>query len=105
MNTLQNLVSASIEVAYSDALKNEMKINEQTDSVLARNIIKKIISKHCVGGIEVIIPTNIKERYSDICFDFKIISEDDLVIIQNKIQDELQKSLKSVEGFIFPDDD
>ena len=105
MSLLQKPISATIEVAYSDARKKEMNITNQTDCVLVHNIVKQIISKHCVGDIQIVIPTNVKDRYSDICFDFEINSENEIIIIQNEIKNELKQSLKSVEGFIFPSDD
>ena len=98
-------ISAMIDVVYSEARKNEMKISNQTDCVLIHNIVKKIISKYCYKEIKITVPTNVKDRYSDICFDFEITSEDKLIIIQNEIKNELKESLKSVEGFIFPSND
>ena len=105
MRLIQKLFSATIEVVYSKARKDEMRITNQTDCVLVHNIVKKIISKYYDGEIKVTIPTNVKNRFSDIGFDFKISSEDELTKIQNEIQKELKQSLKSVEGFIFPSDD
>ena len=99
------MIPATIEVAYSDARKSEMRLTDQTDCVLVHNIVRQIIAKYCSGEIKVVVPTNKKTRYSDVCFDFRISSEDELLEIQNEIKNELKQSLKSVNGFIFPPDD
>lgn len=93
---------ASIDIVYTKALQQELKNSNKRQSVLAQNIIKKIISKYSYGNAKMAVSHNKKYRSAGVCFDFSLSSVDPpLDIIAEEIKKELPKSVKSVCCYIF----
>lgn len=104
MSLIQKYIPANIEVSYSNARREEMKINNETDCVLVHTIVKQIIQKYSSEKIKTSIPIN-KNRTIDIYFDFKVKSESDLIKIEDEIKENLKQSLEYVKSFILTTDD
>ncbi len=92
-------VEATIEVAYSDLRKYDMKIEHQKTCSLVINIIKHIFEKHNIKLNEISIPVN-KNTDVDIYFEITLDSLRNINDIKKDIMEKTVGSLSSIEILI-----
>ena len=98
MSLIQKPLSATIEVVYSKARKNDMRIENQKTCHLIINIIKHVFQKRGIILHEITVPIN-KPANTDIYFEVSI-PKSEIDSMKKEILDRCGDSLKSADVFL-----